>query len=74
MKLHRWIVSRRLTESPEKLIQAVKEERDGVVEQWFKEYKEDLDLSLNNCQRFSNPLGSDSPSKKTKRRNTTNKW
>jgi hypothetical protein len=74
MKLHRWIVSRRLTESPEKLIQAVKEEQEGIVEQWFKEYKEDLDLSLNNCQRFSDPFGSDSPPKKTKRRNTTNKW
>lgn len=62
MKLYNWIVSRRLAGDLKKLVETLENEKGGIVEQWFEQFEECTTLSEKNCDKFTDPLGSHSPS------------
>ena len=78
MDLYRWMVAHRLaSDSGEKFLKTLQDNREGIVEQWYEKYKEDTELSEKNCARFTDPLGSYSPppmKDAKKRRHTTGGW
>ena len=63
-KLYNWIVSQRLAGDVKVLVARLEDQRDGIVEQWFEEYQQCTSLSEKNCDKFTDPLGSHSPSEK----------
>lgn len=62
LKLYNWIVDRRLARNVKALVETLESEREGIVEQWFEQFQECTTLSETNCDKYTDPLGSHSPS------------
>ena len=78
LPLYRWIVQNRLASSIPALVEALNQERDGIVEMWFDKYEGFIATSETQYETATDPLGTTSPPPlprpkvaKAKRRNSS---